>query len=115
MKYSQRGILVTSLTLILVASVLARTEQHNKNPSARGFISKGRSKPGSFEEQTVRALYDKVTKLNRASLSARLGGEPAEDQVLRFELRDFKVGAIEEILGKRADDVITGRTGPFIE
>ena len=115
MKYSLRGILVTSLALIFVASAFARTEVLNQNPSVRRFISKGKSKVGSFEEQTVRALYDKLMKLNRASLIARLHGEPREDQVLRFELRDFKLGPIEEILAKRADDVITGRTGPFVE
>jgi hypothetical protein len=46
---------------------------------------------------------------------ARLHGEPTEDQILRFELHDFKVGPIEEILGKRVDDVISGRAGPFVE
>src|SRR6185369_933235 len=115
MKYSLRGILVTSLALIFAASVSGKTKSTNQDPSRRSFISKAQSKVGASEEQMIRALYDKVTKLNRASLMVRLHGEPTEDQILRFELHDFKVGPIEDILGKRADDVITGRAGPFVE
>ena len=115
MNHSLRGILVTLLTLIFVASVMAKTEVLNQDRPARESIVKGKSKVASFEEQTIRALYEKVTKLNRASLIARFNAEPTEDQVLRFELSDFKIGPIADILAKRADDVTTGRTGPFVE
>lgn len=115
MNYSLRGILVTLLTLVFVASVLAKKGVQDQIPPVRETTVKGKSKAVSFEEQTVRALYEKVTTLNRASLIARFNAEPTEDQVLRFELSNFKVGPIANILAKRADDVTTGRTGPFVE
>jgi len=115
MNHSLRGILVTLFTLSFVVSVIANPGAPNQSPPVRETINKGKTKTVSFEEQTVRALYEKVTKLNRATLVARNNAEPNEDQVLRFELSDFKVGPIAEILSRRADDVMTGRTGPFIQ
>lgn len=58
----------------------------------------------SFEaaaEKLVRAAYAKLTRFNKASLLVPRGSEPdlpVEDRYLRFELSNFKVGAIQEIL-----------------
>jgi hypothetical protein len=71
----------------------------------------------SPEERVVRAAYEKLTMLNKA---ARLidGGavnEPAgDDQFLKFELSNFRVGPIQEIWGAKYSDLLTGATGEII-
>jgi len=71
----------------------------------------------SAEEKTVRAVYQKLTTLNR---SVRLIKQPPvnetlnSDQTLRFELGDFSIGPIEKIHGVLLSDVMTGPSGESI-
>ncbi|HZI18860.1 MAG TPA: hypothetical protein VEY09_09715 [Pyrinomonadaceae bacterium] len=69
------------------------------------------------EERLVRATYDKLVRYNRAAQLRRNGQDDAPvapDSVLAFELRNFRVGPVEEILGGRARDLVTQHRGDVI-
>ncbi|HEX8069804.1 MAG TPA: hypothetical protein VF546_07630 [Pyrinomonadaceae bacterium] len=64
----------------------------------------------SREEHLVRAAYEKLMMLNRAAGLPRGGpvnGGADEEQFLRFELRNFRVGPVEEIRNVRAGEIQT--------
>jgi hypothetical protein len=70
----------------------------------------------SREEKIVRAAYEKLTMLSSAPLrakgdSVKISGE---DDVLRFELSNFRVGPIQEIVGALHNELITGASGEII-
>lgn len=72
----------------------------------------------SPEEKVVRAAYDKLTMLNKAALlpgDRATGDSTAEPSFLKFELGNFRVGPIQEILNSRQSEIITGATGEIIE
>ena len=71
----------------------------------------------SPEERIVRAAYEKLTMLNKAARLNKGGAinEAADDsQFLKFELRNFRVGPIQEILGARHSEIKTGMSGEII-
>jgi hypothetical protein len=63
----------------------------------------------SPEEKLIRAAYEKLSKLNKAALLLNHGesGPVSGDLFLRFELRNFRVGPISEILNSKYTDMIT--------
>lgn len=70
------------------------------------------------EEKVVRAAYEKLTMLSKAALLLKDGtADESEDepQFLKFELGNFRVGAIREILNARHSEIITGSSGELIE
>lgn len=71
----------------------------------------------SPEEKVVRAAYEKLTTLNKATLRIGLteNQSPDESSVLRFELSDFRVGPIQEILGAVHSEIKTGGAGDVID
>ena len=79
----------------------------------------------SPEEKAIRATYEKLTRLNKAILVMPgnrwyVHGDdpreyPAEQLVLKFELGNFRVGRIEEILNTAQRKIVTGLTGEVIE
>ena len=87
------------------------------SPNASGGPQKQKSVM-SAEEKAVRAAYEKLTKLNQAALY-RIETESAdlsdEKKFLKFELRNFRVGPIQEILNARHSEIITRFTGDTID
>lgn len=68
----------------------------------------------SPEEKVVRAAYEKVTMLSKAALLEApdyAEGSIDEAQFLKFELGNFRVGPIQEILNRPATEVTTGWSG----
>jgi hypothetical protein len=71
----------------------------------------------SRQEKVVRATYQKLTMLSRAArflLPAETNGFREDVDVLRFELRDFRIGPIQEIMSALGGEIITGPTGEII-
>lgn len=69
-------------------------------------------------EKLVRAAYAKLTRFNKASLLVPSGPEPdlpVEDRYLRFELSNFKVGAIQEILNSAHTELKTYGPGEILQ
>src|SRR5437867_2327953 len=79
-------------------------------------ISKARQFETTAEEKLVRAIYEKLTKLNRAAqiAVAQTTERTNEDGVLRFELSDFRVSPIREIALTRADDLVSAPNGEIV-
>lgn len=79
----------------------------------------------SPQEKLVRATYEKLTKLNKAVLRMEdkdfyvRGDDPkeyrAEELFLKFELSNFSVGPIDEIMDSVQMEIMTGLTGEIID
>lgn len=70
------------------------------------------------EEKVVRAAYEKLTIFNKAALLVDGPGVPRpEDDTLflKFELRNFKAGPIQEILTALHSEIKTGKSGDIID
>src|SRR4030095_8891776 len=72
----------------------------------------------SPEEQLIRATYEKLTTLSRAARhlnqTAVPRETPSDNDVLRFELKNFRIGLIQEILSSLHSELITGPTGEVV-
>lgn len=66
------------------------------------------------EERLVRDVYEKLSKMNRAVLND-LKRQPSDDQLLRFELSDFRIGPIAEILSTRAEELVSAPVGEIVQ
>ncbi|HEY6119534.1 MAG TPA: hypothetical protein VIV66_06230 [Pyrinomonadaceae bacterium] len=70
------------------------------------------------EEQAVRATYEKLTNLNKAARLLRLATyvstSAIQDDVLRFELSNFKVGRVQEIMSTLRTELATLPSGQII-
>lgn len=88
-----------------MATPKVRDAANNKQPAAM-----------TSEEKTVRATYEKLSMLNRAVLASDNGPaeSSSEDLFLRFELSNFHVGPIAEVLAVRHSDLVTGGGGEII-
>ncbi len=108
MKSSHLSLLLVWL-LSLTISAAAQKQKLNSKTAAESAVTETRDL--SFEgaaERLVRAAYDKLTRYNRAYLlvdNPRSLNVPLEEAYLRFELSNFKVGAIQEILNLPHDEV----------
>jgi hypothetical protein len=74
------------------------------------------SSTASRQEKVVRTAYEKLTMLNRAAQLLRPEAKRSteDSDVLRFELRDFRIGPIQEIMSALGTEVISGPTGQII-
>lgn len=103
-------ILTSALLLVLAAVAHAQTVQDTRSSS-----SKTARRSTTPEEQTVRDVYEKVTRLNRASLKQLTEGDKGNDErIIKFELFNFRLGPIEEILAKPHSELVTGFGGDQI-
>lgn len=86
--------------------------------SKRRVVPIERGSPVTPEEKVVRAAYEKLTIFNKAALLVDQPGVPRpEDDTLflKFELRNFKVGPIQEILSALHSEIKTGGSGDIID
>ena len=110
------------LTLICLTGRRASSQESANAPAAAPPKAAAGMGP---EEQLIRATYEKLTRLNKAILVMPgnnwhlHGGDPkdypAEQLVLKFQLGNFRVGRIEEILGSVQRRIMTGMSGEVIE
>jgi hypothetical protein len=84
--------------------------------SARTDAAPTRKPSMSPEENLVRAAYEKLTMLNSATLRSTTDNsrKSSEEDVLRFELRNFRVGPIAEIIGVLHSEIKTEGTGDTV-
>lgn len=113
-----RLVIACFLGLSLISS--SRGQQSPLEPPSSNDQAEPSSKtatPMNPEEETIRAVYEKLTVLNRA---ARFINGPAatkpwdEAHVLQFKLSNFHTGPIQEIWGALHSQVKTGYSGDII-
>ncbi len=101
---------LTSLT-----TALAQTAPSEPTASNRGW-QKQRIET-SAEEKIIRAAYEKLTKLNQAALY-RIETESAdlsdEKKFLKFQLSNFRIGPIQEILSAKYTELTTQASGEIV-
>ena len=111
--------LIVLCLAVLISLVSTRGQKPSVKISARGDAPKaqGTTTGASRQEKVVRAAYEKLTILNRAARLLLPEAETTtvrESDVLRFELRDFRIGPIQEIMSALGSEIITGSTGEII-
>jgi len=124
-----KGIEMYSKGYYLVAALLIVLSSMGSGSAQQPSVAQALSNSGSTnvqkkksttspEEKMVRAAYEKLTLLSKAALllEGRIRDESAaEPQFLKFELGNFRVGAIQEILNSRHSEIITGASGDTID
>lgn len=109
MKSSHVSLLVM---LLLGLAISASAQEQKVSPKTKEIKATTEARDLSFAaaaERLVRAAYDKLTRYNRAYLlveDARRTRMPMEHAYLRFELSNFEVGAIQELLNLPHDEVL---------
>ena len=74
--------------------------------------------PSTVDEKMIRAAYAKLERYNRAAELMDMGGvveKVRDDSVLKFELKNFHTGSIDEIKNLRISEVRTLATGDVIQ
>ena len=109
---------VASIMCLVLASLADGQDASHKISSVE-INSDALSKQTSAvtaEEKMVRSAYEKLTRLNRASVTGSMKSSetPDEESILRFELSNFRVGAIQEILNAHQSELVTGGSGEII-
>lgn len=114
MKTRTRQLAILGLTLICLTGRPAWSQSAATAPAAI-----------SPQEKVVRATYEKLTRLNKAILLMPgnrwyvYGDDPkeypAEQLVLSFQLSNFHVGPVDEILDAVQRKIMTGVSGEIIE
>ncbi len=109
---------VASIMCFAIAGLAAGQDASQKRlraESSTDSLNK-KSNAATPEEQIVRSTYEKLSRLNRASVasSTKAAGIPEQEEVLRFELGNFRVGPIQEILSAHQTELVTGGSGEII-
>ncbi|MGH9961011.1 MAG: hypothetical protein ACREBC_28475, partial [Pyrinomonadaceae bacterium] len=114
---NQISLLVVFALLSFVGNITQAQDvsSHNSKPDQQSVAPEQRLAM-SPEEKIVRATYEKLTKLNRAGqlVEKRSDHQSFEDNVLKFELSNFQVGPIRDILNRRHSEIKTGGSGEVI-
>lgn len=125
MKTRKRRLAILGLSVLTLTCLTGRPALSQESANARAAATRKEAAAMSPEEKAVRAAYEKLTRFNKAILLMPgnrwhvYGNDPkeypAEELVLKFQLGNFRVGRIDEILGQRQRKVMTGVTGEIIE
>ena len=100
--------------LVLVMCYPTNAQQIRTSQYGRGQEAQ---KTGAVtpQEKSVRAVYSKLTALNRASNNLSTTDESLDGgKVIKFELSNFHIGPIGEILSKPHNEFVTGFAGELI-
>ena len=117
---NKRFCFFTVTSLVCLANALNSIAQTGSVPIDGGLttttISETVQSETTAEEKLVRAVYEKLTKLNRAAQIGRKQQTKTinEDSVLRFELSNVRVGPIQEIASTRAEELVSAPTGDVV-
>ncbi|HSE31134.1 MAG TPA: hypothetical protein VLA93_06125 [Pyrinomonadaceae bacterium] len=119
MKKQTSTILASVLGFILVSithsTIAQQAPQIKTSQYDRGRVSQPKTRAVTPQEQTVRAVYGKLTALNRAANNLATTDESQDGRrVLKFELSSFHVGPIGEILSRPHNEFVTGFGGETI-
>jgi len=103
------SVLLTTLGVVVQAGAQQRVSvQDSRKPNS----TTTRVSP---EEKLVRSVYEKLTTLQRASLNIPKGAQLGDDdRVLSFQLFNFRLGPIEEIVAKPHSELVNRFTGESI-
>jgi hypothetical protein len=117
MKKQPSTILASVLGFILVGITHSTIAQQVRTSQAeRDSISEPKTRSVTQQEKTVREVYNKLTSLNRASNNLATNDASLDGtKVLKFELSNFHVGPIGEILSKPHNEFVTGFAGELID
>ncbi|HZE71184.1 MAG TPA: hypothetical protein VE135_16860 [Pyrinomonadaceae bacterium] len=104
--------------LTIIASV-GSAEGQKISPAESNVPSAAKVQPPlvTNEERCIRSTYEKLTNLSKAArlLRRERAIQPATgDDALRFELRNFKVGPIQEIMSVLRGEIATLPSGEII-
>lgn len=108
------------LTCLIITSCVGSVfGQKRSSVNANLPVSQDSDKTGmTREEQIVRTTYEKLSTLNRAArllrLNTSVSSSSMRDEALRFELSNFKVGPIHEIMSMLRVDIATLPSGQII-
>src|SRR5437868_2288398 len=101
----------------LVLFITAVGQAFSQQATTRAGTTDNGGSVMSPEEKVIRLAYRKLTAFNKAArlYEAKDDDQPLDNKlVLAFELRNFHVGPIQEILGSRHKDLVTLPTGEII-
>src|SRR5258705_13533321 len=101
MKPQIRCFALAFLTCLIIPNLCGAQKTAKKPVAANPEVTTKKTvEPATPEEILVRAAYEKVTRLNRASFNNpyQLTEPPTEESILRFELTNFRVGPIQDIM-----------------
>jgi len=117
MKKQTSTILASVLCFILVGITHSTIAQRVRtSQSDRGSVSQPKTRAAATpQEEVVRAVYNKLTALNRASNNLATTDDSLDGaKVLKFQLSNFHVGPIGEIISKPHNEFVTGFAGELI-
>ncbi|HTG92248.1 MAG TPA: hypothetical protein VL866_06660 [Pyrinomonadaceae bacterium] len=117
MKKQTSTILASVLCFILVGITHSTIAQQVRTSQAsRGSVSQPKARAATQQERVVRDVYNKLTELNRASNNLTTTDESLDGtKVIKFELSNFHIGPIGEIISKPHNEFVTGFAGELIE
>lgn len=98
--------------------LIARGQEVPRKQSSPETLTAISANSLSSEERIVRATYDKLVAYNKATRIRETEDgikSRAPDLGLKFELKNFRTGLIQEILGTLHRDLVTLPTGDIIE
>lgn len=113
----QTSITLTAVFCFILVGITHSTiaQQVRTSQSDRKSVSQPKVRSSTPQEQAVRAVYNKLTELNRASQNRPIDDDRLDgQQVIKFELTNFHPGPIGEILSKPHNEFVTGFAGELI-
>lgn len=112
MKAKTHTVAILLMTSIVCSAVSIGAQQR----TVVSLSQRNSKKSQTLEEQLIREVYAKLTRFNQAAQSMRGRTTNLEDdQILRFELTDFRVGPISDITSTRATDLVSLPEGEIVE
>ncbi len=105
------------LSLINLSSGQA-SSQKTSSPNPQAAVSSENADGVSFEEELIKSVYNKLTDYSRETLQSEAEGNNklvSYDAGLKFALKGFRTGHIQEILSTPHKDLVTLPTGDIVQ
>ena len=116
MKNRSLFLTLASLISLTIASTVIGQSEAGSGQFAGAVISKSKAALVTPEEKLIRDVYAKMAKLNRAAPTNPFRRSLSSgNSSLQFELSDFRIGPIREILSTLATDLVSGPTGDVVQ
>lgn len=111
------GLVLASCVFCFFAVGYAQKGSDQSSPATDA--SRSTERRISPEQRVVLAAYEKLTTLSKAAiLMDQFPAVPTrldDDSYLRFSLRNFRIGRVEEILNEKHSEIKSGSTGDIID
>lgn len=125
-KLNEISWLVLNFALLSVVNVFVYAQEKTaavKNTESKTIETKNAdlSANTTLEEKLIRiayrklSVYETVQRFDKAEKENQPRGQALAEKGLRFKLKDFRVGPIQEILNVRYRDLVTSPTGEIIQ